>query len=200
MPPRVGPSGRGMSGGFSVEEEDLFNKTGGGVLRQLRKTRNPADFLPVLRAAHKGFDRAYATAPEAARAVVACRAGCGTCCRVPVGVQAHEVLLAAEYIQTHFTPADLEGVIVRAAAHRTAFAGRTMRERAALKTPCSCRRKSPVILFLDQTRSDERRRFRWIDRTTQQAPSPRASARLRQQSLLLGPTKKLETSQWHLNL
>ncbi len=136
-----------MSGGFSIEEEDLFNKTGGGVLRQLRKTRNPADFLPVLRAAHKGFDRAYATAPAAARAVVACRAGCGTCCRVPVGVQAHEVLLAAEYIQTHFPPADLEGAIARAAAHRAAFAGRTMRERAALKSPCPLLRDESCSIY-----------------------------------------------------
>lgn len=126
-----------MSAGFSIEEEALFEKTGSAVLRRLRKTRNPADLLSVLRAAHHGFDRAYATAPAAARTAVACRSGCDACCHVPVGVQAHEVLLAAEYIQTHFPPAELEAAIARAAVHRTAFAGRTMRERAALKTPCA---------------------------------------------------------------
>jgi Fe-S-cluster containining protein len=119
-----------MSAAWSLEEEALFEKTGSTVLKALRKTRNPADLLGVFRAAHKGFDRAYDTAP-------ACRAGCGTCCHVPVGVQAHEVLLAAMHIQTHFSPEALEGVIARTAAHREAFAGRSMNERAALKRPCT---------------------------------------------------------------
>lgn len=125
-----------MCAGFSIAEEALFEKTGGAVLRRLRRTRNPADLLEGVRAAHREFDRAYAAAPAAARASVACRAGCGTCCHVPVGVQAHEVLIAAEYLQTRLAPAALEDVIARAAAHRAAFAGRTRRERAALKTPC----------------------------------------------------------------
>lgn len=136
-----------MSGGFSLAEEALFEKTGSTVMRRLRKTRNPAALLAVLRAAHREFDRAYETAPAAAKASVACRAGCGTCCHVPVGVQAHEVLLAAEYIQTHFSPADLEAVIARAAAHRAAFAGRTMRERAALKTPCVLLRDNSCSVY-----------------------------------------------------
>src|SRR6185295_6655236 len=96
-----------MSTGFSIEEEALYDQTMAGVLNRLRRTRNPGDLLAVLRQAHKGFDRAYEAAPAAARAAVACRAGCGTCCHVPVGVQAHEVLLAAEYIQSHYTPDDL---------------------------------------------------------------------------------------------
>jgi len=126
-----------MSTGFSPEEDELYEKTAAAVLNRLRKTRNPADLLPVLRQAHRGFDRAYESAPAAARALVACRAGCGTCCHVPVGVQAHEVLLAAEYVQTRFSVADLEAAIARFAAHRAAFAGRNLNERAALKTPCA---------------------------------------------------------------
>lgn len=125
-----------MSGGFSIEEERLFEKTGGAVLKRLRKTANPADLLAVLRSAHKEFDRAYAGAPAAARASVACRAGCGACCHVPVGAQAHEVLLAAEYIQTRSSPESLEAVIAGVAAHRAAFAGKNMDERAALRIPC----------------------------------------------------------------
>jgi Fe-S-cluster containining protein len=136
-----------MSAGFSLEEERLFEKTGGAVLRRLRKTGNPADLLAVLRSAHKEFDRAYATAPAAARAVVSCRAGCGTCCHVPVGVQAHEVLLAAEYIQTHFAPEALETVIAGVATHREAFAGRTMDERAAMKTPCALLRDGNCSIY-----------------------------------------------------
>jgi Fe-S-cluster containining protein len=126
-----------MSTGFSADEEALYHKTAEAVLAQLRKSRNPADLLPVLRLAQKRFDRAFAAAPAEARAAVACRAGCGTCCHVPVGAQAHEVLIAAEYIQTHYAPADLEAVIVRLAAHRAAFAERTPDERLAQKRPCA---------------------------------------------------------------
>lgn len=136
-----------MSTGFSPGEEELYDKTAAAVLNRLRKTRNPADLLPVIRQAHKGFDRAYDSAPAAARAAVACRAGCGTCCHVPVGVQAHEVLLAAEYIQNNFSPGDLEAVIARFAAHRLAFAGRTMDERAALKIPCALLRDNSCSIY-----------------------------------------------------
>lgn len=136
-----------MSSGFSLDEEALYDRTSAAVLNRLRKTRNPADLLAVIRQAHKGFDRAYETAPAAARAVVACRAGCGTCCHVPVGVQAHEVLLAAEYIQTHFAGAELEAVIARFAAHRAAFAGQGMNERAALKIACALLRDGSCSIY-----------------------------------------------------
>lgn len=121
---------------FTDEEEILFNTIGETVLKRLRKTRNPADLLAVLRSEQKQFERAYMTAPAAARASVACRAGCDACCHVPVGVQAHEVLIAAEHIQKTFSPEELEGVIARAVAHRAAFAGKTNRAQAALKSPC----------------------------------------------------------------
>ncbi|HEY8993209.1 MAG TPA: YkgJ family cysteine cluster protein [Lacunisphaera sp.] len=126
-----------MSTGFSADEEALYHKTAEAVLAQLRKSRNPADLLPVLRLAQKRFDRAFAAAPAEARAAVACRAGCGTCCHVLVGAQAHEVLIAAEYIQTHFSPAELDAVIARLAAHRAAFAGRSADERLAQRRPCA---------------------------------------------------------------
>jgi Fe-S-cluster containining protein len=126
-----------MGQGFSPNEEALYLKTAEAVLRQLQRTRNPADLLPVLRLAQKRFDRAYEATSVAARASVACRAGCGTCCHVPVGAQAHEVLIAAEYIQTRFSPVDFDDVLARVAAHRAAFAGRSVEERLALKLPCA---------------------------------------------------------------
>jgi len=136
-----------MSAGFSIEEETLFEKTGEAVFARLRQTRNPADLLRVLRQAHKRFDRAYDSAPAAARALVACRAGCGTCCHVPVGAQAHEVFLAAEFIQTRYSAEDLASVLDRLAAHRAAFAGRTMDERAALKIPCALLREGSCTIY-----------------------------------------------------
>jgi hypothetical protein len=152
-----------MCAGFSLEEEALFEKTGSGVLRRLRKTRHPADLLAVLAGAHKEFDRAYAAAPAAARAAVACRAGCGTCCHVPVGAQAHEVLLAAQFIQTNFSPADLEAAIGRLAVHRAAFAGRSMRERAALKTPCALLRDGSCSVYAARPESCRSHHSRNLD-------------------------------------
>jgi hypothetical protein len=125
-----------MCAAFSPEEDTLFEKTGAAVLRRLVKTRNPADLLPVIAGAHKEFDRAYATAPADARASVACHAGCDACCHVPVGVQAHEVLIAARHAHLHFSPEDLDALIVRASVHRAAFDGRSNQERTELRTPC----------------------------------------------------------------
>lgn len=136
-----------MCAAWTREEEILFEKTGTSVLKALRRTRQPAELLAVFGNARKGFDRAYDSAPAAARAAVACRAGCGTCCHVPVGVQAHEVLLAAEFIQTHFSPADLEAVIAGTAAHRAAFADRSMNERAAMKRPCVLLRDGSCTIY-----------------------------------------------------
>lgn len=136
-----------MCAQFSPEEDALFEKTGAAVLKRLRKTRNPADLLSVLAGAHKEFDRAFASATAAARATVACRAGCDACCHVPVGVLAHEVLIVAHHVQAHFSPTELEALIARAAAHRAAFAGRTNSERTALRTPCVLLREGNCSIY-----------------------------------------------------
>ncbi len=125
----------------------MFEKIGAAVFRRLRKTKNPADLLSVIASAHKEFDRAYATAPLAARETVACRAGCGTCCRVPVGVLAHEVLIAARFVQTHFSPVELEALIERAAVHRAAVAGRSNLERTLMKPPCVLLRDESCSIY-----------------------------------------------------
>jgi Fe-S-cluster containining protein len=136
-----------MCAQFSPEEDALFEKTGAAVLRRLRKTKNPADLLSVLSSAHKEFDRAYASAPVAAKETVACRAGCDACCHVPVGLLAHEVLIAAQYVQTHYSPADLEALIARAAEHRAAFAGKSNGERMLLRTPCVLLREGSCSIY-----------------------------------------------------
>jgi Fe-S-cluster containining protein len=136
-----------MGSGFTVSEEALYHKTADAVLAQLRRSGNPADLLPVLRLANKRYDRAYDSAPLAARAAVACRAGCGTCCHVPVGVQAHEVLIAAEYIQAHFSSVELDLLLVRLAAHREAYAGKSVSQRVALKRPCALLRDESCSIY-----------------------------------------------------
>lgn len=132
---------------FSPEEYALFEKTGDWVAKRLRKTRDPGDLLGVVATAHKGFDKAYASAPAEARAAVACRAGCDACCHTPVGAQAHEVLIAAQHVQKHFSPADLEALIARAEAHREEFGGRSIPERMALRRPCVLLRDGACSIY-----------------------------------------------------
>jgi Fe-S-cluster containining protein len=132
---------------FSPEEYALFEKTGEWVFKRLRKTRRPDDLLAVVVTAFKGFDKAYASAPPEAKAAVACRPGCDACCHTPVGVQAHEVLIAAQHVQTHFSPLELEALIERAAKHRAAFAGRSIPERAALRSPCVLLREGACSIY-----------------------------------------------------
>lgn len=132
---------------FSPEEYALFEKTGEWVFKRLRKTRHPEDLLAVVATAHKGFDKAYASAPAEARAAVACRAGCDACCHTPVGVQAHEVLIAAQHVQTHFSPVELEALIGRAAVHRAAYAGRSIAERALMRRPCVLLRDGSCSIY-----------------------------------------------------
>lgn len=137
-----------MGAGFTAEEEDLYFDTVEALLRRLRKVGNPADLLTAVRLASKGFERAFASAPAAARAAVACRAGCGTCCHNEVAVQAHEVLIAAEYVQKHFSPAELEALVARAAAHRTAYAARLVDPAWVWpKTPCVMLREGSCSIY-----------------------------------------------------
>ena len=49
-----------MSTSWTHAEEALFEKTGAAVLHGLKKVRNPADLLGVIRQAHLEFDRAEA--------------------------------------------------------------------------------------------------------------------------------------------
>ena len=125
----------------------MFEKTGAAVLKRLRKTRNPADLLGVLGSAQKEFERAYDTAPAEARASVACRAGCDACCHVPVGVQAHEVLIVAQHVQTHFSPVELDELIERAAKHRESFAGRSSFDRMNMRKPCVLLREGSCSVY-----------------------------------------------------
>jgi len=137
-----------MGAGFSPSEEALYYQTAESLLRRLRRTRNPAELLAAVRAAFAGFEQAYESAPAAARASVACRAGCGTCCHNEVAVQAHEVLIAAEFIQKHFPPDELETIIAATAAHRADYeANRDDSTWQRPKTPCVLLREGSCSIY-----------------------------------------------------
>lgn len=136
-----------MCAQFSPEEDALFEKLGATVLKRLRKTRNPNDLLNVLASSQKEFDRAMASAPTAARESIACRAGCGACCHVPIGLLAHEVLIVAHHVQIHFSPTDLDALIERTAVHRAAVAGRSNLERTLLRRPCALLKEGSCSVY-----------------------------------------------------
>lgn len=139
------------TGGFTAAEEKLYYATADTMRRKLAKARDPREWLAAVRGSFAGFERAYASAPAAARSTVACRAGCGTCCHNDVAVQAHEVLIAAEHIQKTFPPAELEALVAAAAAHRAAYAAkRDLPAGQRPQTPCVLLREGSCSIYEDR--------------------------------------------------
>ena len=136
-----------FSPALEKQRQQLYGQTVRGMERRLRSVTAPAAMLKALRWGMDELDRTLAETPAKVRAQVACRAGCGICCSVPVDVQAHEVFFAAEHIQLHFSPADLAGVIERTAARRSDVAGLSERERARLMQPCALLREGSCSIY-----------------------------------------------------
>ena len=120
------------------QRHQLYGQAVLGMEARLEQVRahEPAGMFQALRWGMDMLDSTLAATPAKIRDTIACRAGCGWCCSVPVDVQAHEVFFAAEHIQKHFPPAELERVIERTAAHRASLTRLTSDERSALLQPC----------------------------------------------------------------
>lgn len=116
---------------------DLFERTVAQLAPRLRRMRTPHQLMEALRWGAGELDRAYANAPAAARAAVACREGCASCCHVAVDVQAHEVLYAADHIQVHFSPQELTDAVERLDAHRRRVAAFKGDERDQSRQACA---------------------------------------------------------------
>jgi hypothetical protein len=114
----------------------MFDRTVEGMGDRLLRVRAPGEMMTALRWGMDELEKTYAETPAGVRATVACRSGCDFCCRVPVDVQAHEVFFAADHIQTHFSPAELNDLIARLAAHRGRVAAFAPDERATSRQPC----------------------------------------------------------------
>jgi len=116
---------------------ESFDHTIAQLTQRLQRMRSPHQLMAALRWSMDELDRTFAESPPSVRAAVACRSGCDSCCRVPVDVQAHEVLFAADHLLTHFAPEALEQVIARLAAHRARIAAFAPGERDASRQPCA---------------------------------------------------------------
>jgi len=126
---------------------EMFDHTVAGLGQRLLRVRAPAEMMTALRWGLDELDRAYAETPAGVRTKVACRAGCASCCHVPVDVQAHEVFFAADHIQVHFSPAALTAVIARLARHRARTAVYEEGERPRSRKPCALLRAGACSIY-----------------------------------------------------
>ncbi|MFI5336266.1 MAG: YkgJ family cysteine cluster protein [Opitutales bacterium] len=120
-----------------VRRLESFDHTIAQLTPRLQRMRTPHQLMAALQWGMDELDRTFAESPPGLRAKVACRAGCDSCCHVPVDVQAHEVLFAANHIQVHFSPEELDRAIARLAAHRARVAAFAAGERDASRQACA---------------------------------------------------------------
>lgn len=104
--------------GPSLEEDELFGSAADEVMARLEKATDRDGVLGALRWGMGALDRAYTSTPEKIRGQASCRAGCDFCCRVPLGVQAHEVFLAVDFLLKRFRPEQVTALVERARLHR----------------------------------------------------------------------------------
>ena len=136
-----------FSPALEKQRQQLYAQTVRHLVQQLRSVTEPVAMFTALSWGMQQLDRTYETTPAKVRATVACRAGCSHCCSVSVDVQAHEVFFAAEYIQIHFSPDDLAGVIARTAARRARVTGLARQERDHLRQPCALLRDDQCSIY-----------------------------------------------------
>ena len=131
----------------SEEQGALFDRTEGQMRRRLDAARDQEEVLAALRWGLAELDRTFASTPAKIRAAVACRAGCDFCCRGPVGAQAHEVLIAADYVRSHFSPEEVAVVVGRAGAHRARATGLGAADQARLSQACPLLRDGHCSIY-----------------------------------------------------
>jgi len=125
----------------------LYAQSVEAMTGRLRAINEPAAMFAALRWGMQELDRTFAATPARVKATVACRAGCGYCCSVPVDVQAHEVFFSAEHMRNNFTPGELARVIERTAAHRAQVSGIGRDARTRLRRPCVLLRENRCSIY-----------------------------------------------------
>lgn len=120
---------------------DVANAAYFKALDALRAGRTAAAVAAAAAAAAEVADRAWAEARPAVEARkqpgFACAAGCAWCCHQQVALAPAEALAIARHVQQAFAPPQLAALKARLAALDSRSRGRSVRERAQLKTPCA---------------------------------------------------------------
>ena len=120
-----------------VRRFQMFDRTVQEMGQRLLTVRAPAQMIAILDWGMAELDKAFTESPPGVKALVACRAGCGHCCSVPVDVQAHEVFFAADHIQRNISPEALERVRDRLGGHRRRVALLANGTRDNSRQPCT---------------------------------------------------------------
>lgn len=126
---------------------ELFDHAIAGLTPRLQRLRSPHQLMAALRWGIELSNQTYADSPKGVLATVACRSGCDHCCRVPVDVQAHEVLYAADHMLVHFAPEALEQAVGRLAAHRGRVAAFGPGERDGSREACAMLRDGACSIY-----------------------------------------------------
>lgn len=125
----------------------LFDETIAELGSRLSRVRTPEQMFKALDWSMGHLEATYAATAPAVLATVACRAGCDSCCRVPVDVQAHEVFYAAEHIQIHFPEPAFTAVVADLAAHRERIALLAPGARDASRNACALLRDGSCSIY-----------------------------------------------------
>lgn len=136
-----------LSPALERQRQQLYSDTVGAMTERVVSAGDVTAVLTAMTWGMKELDRTLAETPATVTATIACRSGCDFCCSVPVHVQAHEVLYAAEHIQKHFSPVELADVIARTAAHRVSVSGLYIDERGRLRKPCALLRNGCCSIY-----------------------------------------------------
>jgi Fe-S-cluster containining protein len=136
--------------GPTAAEDELYADSVDGVAQRLEDQTQPAELLAALRWGMVRLNEVYSRIPERITAQAACRAGCDFCCRVPLGVQAHEVFLAADRVLRTFSPEEIAGVRDRAKAHYDRVQAAGSDGYHALMQPCPLLRDRKCSIYGDR--------------------------------------------------
>jgi hypothetical protein len=115
----------------------LFRATFKAMVERLKGARVQEELFLALRWGMEEMDKTYASTPRKILSTVACRAGCDFCCHVPMGVQAHEVFYAADFIRRKFPADTIPSVIAKLADHRKRVSGISSEDYSRLDLPCA---------------------------------------------------------------
>ncbi len=126
----------------------MFDRTLDAMGERLLTVRTAKQMMPALEWGMAEIEKTYEDSPAGVKALVACRAGCDHCCSVPVDVQAHEVFLAADYIQRLFSPSALEQLLKRLVKHRRRVSLIAADDREDSRKPCPLLKEGSCSIYV----------------------------------------------------
>ncbi|MGB8170176.1 MAG: YkgJ family cysteine cluster protein [Chthoniobacteraceae bacterium] len=120
------------------------------------EARSRSEFDAGLCTALEYFDQLNAATIAQTGVHLACRAGCSLCCSLRVDVFAHEVFLIAHHIRTHFSDAEIAGLMERLNIHAAKVLPLTPFEHATQNIVCPLLRDGRCSIYAVRPQSCRR--------------------------------------------